>query len=167
MESRSQIGRKAWSNHTLRACITALALVLVIAVDRITKLYALEHFNFEHVINRFLSLELVFNRGMSFGLFGHSSRVGLIVAATFLGFCCMVLEAYKKWLKQQSFIGELLIASGTISNIIDRLLYGGVIDFILVHVGSWSWPVFNIADAAIVLGVACIIVEMFKHRHTL
>ena len=51
------------------------------------------------------------------------------------------------------------IAGGAVGNVIDRLRYGAVVDFIHAHVGEWSWYVFNVADAAIVCGVAALILE--------
>jgi lipoprotein signal peptidase len=51
------------------------------------------------------------------------------------------------------------IAGGAVGNVIDRLRYGWVVDFIHAHIGEWSWYVFNVADAAIVCGVAALILE--------
>ena len=51
------------------------------------------------------------------------------------------------------------IVGGAISNVIDRLRFGAVVDFIHAHIGSWSWYVFNLADAAIVCGVAALVLD--------
>ena len=50
------------------------------------------------------------------------------------------------------------IAGGAVGNVIDRLRFGAVVDFILAHIGGWSWYVFNLADAAIVCGVAALLI---------
>ncbi len=167
MESRRQIGRKAWSNHKVKALVSAICLSILFIVDRVTKLYALEHFNFEHVINPFLSFELVFNRGVSWGLFHGSSTLGfmLLTAVILVGTLVFSREAYKKARQGENVIGELLIITGSVSNMLDRVLYNGVIDFIVVHYGAWSWPVFNIADASIVLGVGSMIIQLIKQHN--
>jgi len=57
------------------------------------------------------------------------------------------------------------IAGGAVGNVIDRLRYGAVVDFIHAHIGDWSWYVFNVADAAIVCGVGALILEsQFRRR---
>ena len=69
---------------------------------------------------------------------------------------------FKKWQQHTSILAELAVLAGAISNIIDRYLYGGVVDFIHAHLGGWSWPIFNVADMAIVLGIFCIFWEQWK-----
>jgi signal peptidase II len=58
----------------------------------------------------------------------------------------------------------VLIITGAFSNLLDRLFYGGVIDFIVVWFGDWSWPAFNIADAAILLGIAFVFKDNFLNK---
>jgi signal peptidase II len=59
-----------------------------------------------------------------------------------------------------------LILGGAIGNVIDRILYGHVIDFLDVHVAGWHWPAFNIADSAITLGAALLIWDSFRKPET-
>ena len=56
------------------------------------------------------------------------------------------------------------IAGGAVSNVIDRLRFGAVVDFIHAHLGAWSWYVFNVADAAIVCGVAALVLDSLLPR---
>ena len=56
------------------------------------------------------------------------------------------------------------IAGGALSNVIDRLRFGAVVDFIHAHIGAWSWYVFNVADAAIVCGVAALVLDSLLPR---
>jgi signal peptidase II len=62
--------------------------------------------------------------------------------------------------------GLALILGGAIGNLIDRTLYGHVIDFIDVYYKTYHYPAFNIADSAITLGAAFLIIDMFKHKET-
>ena len=61
--------------------------------------------------------------------------------------------------KGKSITGFLLILSGALSNVLDRVVYHGVIDFIVVHYGNWYWPTFNIADVAIEFGAVWLIIQ--------
>jgi lipoprotein signal peptidase len=56
------------------------------------------------------------------------------------------------------------IVGGALSNVLDRLRYGAVVDFIQAHIGAWSWYVFNVADAAIVCGVVTLLLESLLRR---
>ncbi len=56
------------------------------------------------------------------------------------------------------------IAGGAVGNVIDRLRFGAVVDFIHAHLGDWSWYVFNVADAAIVCGVAALVIDSLMPR---
>jgi signal peptidase II len=56
------------------------------------------------------------------------------------------------------------IGGGALGNVIDRVRFGAVVDFIHAHVGGWSWYVFNVADAAIVCGVAALVLDSLMHR---
>jgi signal peptidase II len=69
------------------------------------------------------------------------------------------LYAYHQYLCGNSIIGEVCVVTGSLSNLIDRVVYHGVIDFIILSYNDFSWPVFNIADTIIVLGVGIMIFQ--------
>ena len=123
-------------------------------IDRLTKhgvMYCLPHYK----INSICSIDLVFNRGISFGLF-HSHDVMIFSAVNILIACVitmLMVHTYYRWKHQQSIIGEIFIFTGAISNVIDRYVYGGVIDFIAFSYQDWHFAVFNGADAFIFCGV--------------
>jgi signal peptidase II len=105
-------------------------------------------------ITPFFDLALVWNRGISYGLFQQSTELGrwaltLFKLAASVALSVWAWRAQEKWLS----IGLGLIAAGALGNAIDRVLYGAVLDFAHFYWGSFSWYVFNIADAAIVVGV--------------
>lgn len=142
----------------------AIALIIFI-VDRVTKLAALVCLhNTKYIINSFLSFELVFNRGVSWGMFHSTSNamfiaVSLIIAAVTAALCW---HTYYNYVRGKTIIAEVCIIAGSVSNLLDRVLYSGVIDFIVLSYGDWSWPVFNIADAVIVLGVGMLVFSYDK-----
>ncbi|WP_441965727.1 signal peptidase II [Microvirga sp. 2MCAF38] len=142
------------------------AALLTLILDQVTKVYTLFVFDLPVkeplVLGPFLNLIVVWNRGISYGLFQQSSDLGRwilivvsIIAAIGLSF----------WIRKAT--GRLLavslglIVGGAIGNVIDRLAYGAVFDFIQLHVGSYSWYVFNVADAAIVAGVVGLLYDSF------
>jgi len=137
-----------------------LFFLFFLVLDRITKFFILAQEADQWVISPFLSFELHFNRGMSWGLF-HSESTAQFVMVSLLTIAIIVplaIYAFRQWQRGFSIWGEALALSGAISNVVDRVLYGGVVDFISFSYRGWSWPVFNIADACIVCGVFLIIV---------
>jgi len=136
---------------------------IIIVFDRITKWYALNHWYVRQQINQFLSFELTFNRGISWGFFHSASNclfvtVSLLIAAVTVGVAVLAIQRLKAG---ECIFGETLVVAGSISNIIDRILYSGVVDFIALSYGDWMWPLFNVADMAIVVGVAIMIWEQY------
>jgi signal peptidase II len=106
----------------------------------------------------FLDLVLLGNTGISYGLFQSDSALGRVVLAAIAVVAAFGLFV---WLARErrasAAIGLGLVAGGALGNAIDRVLYGSVVDFVLLHWGGFEWYVFNIADAAIVAGVALLL----------
>ena len=106
----------------------------------------------------FFDLVMVWNRGISYGLFQQESAVGRAVLLAISVVACVFLVL---WLKQPGprlqawALG--LILGGAAGNAVDRLAYGAVADFVLLHARGFEWYVFNIADAAIVVGVGLLL----------
>lgn len=106
-------------------------------------------------VTSFLDLVLVWNRGISYGLFTQDGQLGrwLLIA---LGLAGTALFAWWMW-KSERLLPALslgLIAGGALANVIDRIVFGAVADFFLFHIGDFQWYVFNLADVWIVAGVA-------------
>lgn len=134
------------------------AMAALFSLDRLTKLWALR-LNDEWLIHKNLSCALIFNRGINWGMFNCASPWVFMALTIAVGFVIVVLGvmalgAYKQ---RKPILGYALILTGAFSNFLDRIFYGGVIDFIVVWFGDWSWPAFNIADAAILLGIALLV----------
>lgn len=135
----------------------AIALACLLA-DQASKLWLIHgttlRLTYPWPVLPFLDLTVVWNRGISYGLFQQDSEAGRWILAAFKVAAAIFLTF---WLRKSSHrletIGIGLIIGGAIGNAIDRVLHGAVFDFVHFHVGSFSWYVFNVADAAIVVGV--------------
>ena len=130
------------------------------ALDRITKYYALHNFAESYRVNDFLSFELAFNRGVSWSMF-HSANDTIFIAVSSviaIILCTLIWHTVIRYRAGNNIIGELLVLAGAVSNLIDRFVYQGVVDFIFISYGSFAWPIFNIADVSIVIGVLVMVI---------
>src|SRR4029077_7304459 len=149
---RSSIGRPGSSGMTRRAQFPSMLSVagILVLIDPFTKLWFLRHFQLgeSRRITSFFYLTLVQNTGTAFGLFQDDNRMLLIISYVIL---LLVLYGARGFFERGgmwAFWGIALVMGGAIGNIVDRHLYGHVIDFLDFRV----WPVFNIADSAITVG---------------
>ena len=143
----------------------AFALVTLV-LDQATKLYTLFVYDLpvrEPVaLTPFLNLIVVWNRGISYGLFQQSTDLGRWVLIVVSILAAIGLSIWIRRTAGRVLAASLgLIVGGAIGNVIDRIWHGAVFDFIQFHVGSWSWYVFNVADAAIVAGVVGLLYDSF------
>jgi signal peptidase II len=139
-------------------------------IDQTTKAWAARRLRFEgdfSVIPNFLNFSYAQNTGVAFSMFdqqGDPGRWGLSVVAVVAG----VLVLYFFWRTPRSddrILGSLaLLLAGIAGNVADRLRLGFVIDFIDVQFGSWHYPTFNIADAAICVGAGLLILDIFLSK---
>jgi signal peptidase II len=139
----------------LRSRFTMMLVIAVViaVIDRFSKMWFLDHFYMgeSRPVTSFLYLTLVHNTGTAFGLFQNNNKVLLGVAYAVLGLFLYGARGLYERGGRWGFWGVALIIGGAIGNIIDRHLYGYVVDFIDLRV----WPVFNIADSAITVGAIC------------
>ena len=138
-----------------------LVAVLVLLLDLVSKLAILEWIDPPAQgipLTSFLAIVLVWNRGMSFGMLNTDAAV---VPWILGGLALAVSVALVWWLKRADrrlvIAGLGLVLGGAVGNLIDRVQYGAVVDFILLHYRGWQWPAFNVADSAICLGVVCLL----------
>lgn len=139
--------------------------VLVIMLDQITK-YAITHnvsFGQSVEITPFFDLVLVYNPGAAFNFLAHHDGwqrwlfTGLaIVVSTWLA---VLLRRHSA--ERLLPLAFALIIGGALGNVIDRILFGAVIDFLYFHLGRHDFPAFNVADSAISIGVALMLWEQF------
>jgi signal peptidase II len=138
----------------------------VIFLDQVTKLAVLEYFatNTDSInVFSFLNIVEVYNKGVSFGLFGSIEHANIILAITSSLIICGLWIWFIRNINYFNGIAVGLITGGAIGNLIDRALYHAVVDFIDFHIGNWHYPAFNVADGSIVLGVVVLIIVTWKN----
>lgn len=160
------------------AFVYYIIALVVLVIDQVTKIsfekWLVTEFNSVPVIDPVLNWTLAYNRGAAFSFLANQGGwqkwffaiLGLMVSLFILSY----LRKIPKNAKVLSF-GLALVLGGAIGNVIDRILYGHVIDFIHVHYADvWHYPIFNIADIGICVGMALVVVDMLfleKKRYTL
>jgi signal peptidase II len=145
------------------------AALFGVAVDQASKLWLLGPFAIEEkgsiALTPFLDVVMVWNRGVSYGLLEQDGELGrrLLIA---LGIGGALLFGWWLWSTRRvlAALSLGLIVAGAISNVIDRLAYGAVADFFLLHAGGFEWYVFNLADAWIVAGVVGLLLAWVLER---
>lgn len=132
----------------------------VLLGDQLTKYLALQYLAPDRIIKVFPFFNLVYveNKGTVFGMFKEIGSVFFIPA----GLIVTLFLIYLCFKDPKNQIIYSLIIAGALGNIIDRLIYGHVIDFIDLHAGGIHWPAFNIADMAITLGIVLFIYRSLK-----
>lgn len=106
----------------------------------------------------FFTVRLGFNEGVSFGMFaGWFSGRPLVLAAITMGIIVLLAVWLWRTRKRPQAVALGAILGGALSNVFDRLRIGAVVDYLDFHVGGHHWPAFNFADAAIVCGVAILV----------
>ncbi len=142
---------------------------LVLLIDQATKLYVDRTF-FRHesvtVLENFFHFTYVRNQGAAFGILADSSfRLPFFIAISLLA-VLGILWYYSRLQTQQSLLryALALVLSGALGNLIDRIRLGEVIDFIDVHWYQHHWPAFNVADSAICVGVALLLIDLWREE---
>ncbi|MGB9716037.1 MAG: signal peptidase II [Thermodesulfovibrionales bacterium] len=128
---------------------------LVIALDQLTKYFIITYVKpFEYIeVLPFLHIVNVKNIGGAFGMFkGIGSAIFIFISVIAITFIIFLFIHSK-----EGYLGFSLIIGGAIGNLIDRLRYGWVVDFIDFSVGRFHWPAFNVADSALTIGVIVIL----------
>ena len=143
-----------------------LAVAAFVAVlDQITKALVLGFFGkpgcaFDRVrVSPFFDLVLTCNPGVSFGLFNRTG-VGSLIFSLLALIIILVLLIWLSRVRATFLAAAIgLVIGGAVGNVVDRLRFGAVIDFLDFHLASWHWPAFNLADSAICLGVAAMLLD--------
>ena len=148
-----------------------IAGIVTLAIDQASKLWLLFVFDIAHrrgvvKVTPFFDLVLAWNVGISFGWFQNDSWLAQAALTAIKAVAVIVLAIWMA--RSRNLLATLalgLIIGGAIGNAIDRVAYGAVVDFALFHVeiggNTYNWYVFNLADVAIVAGVAALLYDSF------
>lgn len=142
---------------------------ILIILDQWTKYMVTIHIPLHYsfpVINDFFNLTHIRNPGVAFGLFAqHDSEyktLAFILISTVAIVAILFFYHYNPPKKKLVQNGLILIFSGAIGNLIDRILYKEVIDFLDFFINNHHWPAFNIADSCITIGVSMMVIDSFR-----
>ncbi len=140
--------------------------LLAVIIDQLSKLWVAHSMQLYQSINimPFLNLTYVHNTGAAFSFLSEAGGwQRWFFAALAIGIGTVIAVWLSRLKVQETFLAVALslVLGGAIGNLIDRLAYGYVIDFLDVYIPSWHWPAFNVADSAITLGVVLMLLESF------
>ena len=140
-----------------------LIVIIWLVLDQVSKYYVMNHFAIGEsvsVIQNVFHLTYIINRGAAFGMLANQRWFFLVVAFILI----IVYAIYHKKVNRGPIslrIGSALLISGAIGNGIDRYVLHGVVDFFDFRI----WPIFNVADIGICVGVACVIYHLLRNEH--
>jgi signal peptidase II len=145
------------------------AAVVIALLDQLTKQLVLDVLKpgDSIALAPFINLVLWFNRGAAFSILSDGAGwqrlllIGIAIAAVLLIVWLLIRHRGEILF----CAGLTLVLGGAIGNLWDRVLHGHVVDFVLLHAGGYHWPAFNLADSAITVGAAMIIIDGFSQRH--
>ena len=159
----------------MRKAGAAIAVVALIA-DQLTKIAMMRHvfdgaqqcpdrYILVDEVTSFFNLVMTCNRGVSFGMFNQASDYGPLLLT---GLAVVIIIALSVWLwratTRTSVLALGLIIGGAAGNVVDRVRFGAVVDFLDFHAFGYHWPAFNIADSAVCVGAAILVLESLFTR---
>jgi len=167
MATRKSAPKKSISSNSSNSLLPWLGLsLIVLLLDQLSKITItkLFHYGESLSVTSFFNLVLVYNKGAAFSFLaaenGWQRHLFTLIG---IGAALYIVYLLKKHPGQRMFCCALaLILGGAVGNVIDRIAYGHVIDFLDVFVGNWHWPAFNIADSAICIGAVLFVLDELR-----
>jgi signal peptidase II len=145
-----------------------LIAAAIVVADQLTKWAVLARFapGERLEVTQFFNLVLAFNKGAAFSFLAGAGgwQTPVLVAFAIIAAVVVSVLLVRSPGRRLFCAGLALILGGALGNVIDRLRYGHVVDFLDLHAAGWHWPAFNVADSAITLGAALLIVDGFRHH---
>ena len=148
--------------------IKFLIIFSIFLIDQASKYYIINIFEFQNEViylSSFLNLQLIWNEGIAFGLLSFENDLYYNSITFVIIIVILILLFLIKNDDQYSYFYSIIVG-GALGNLIDRIRYSSVPDFIDFHISNFHWFVFNIADIFVSLGVICLIVaEIFFNKN--
>ena len=148
-----------------------LGAAVIVVLDQITKSAVIARFSLHEtleIIPGLFNLVYVMNPGAAFGFLADASptfRYVFFIGVTIAAAGLIVYYLVKSNPRNRLLAGSLtLIFGGAVGNLIDRIRFGAVVDFLDVYIGASHWPAFNVADSSITVGAVLMIWEMLRNR---
>lgn len=117
-------------------------------------------------LTSFFKLVMVWNYGIGFGMLSmpDTAMPWLLIGIALVISIALWVMSHREDNRYERYCYAVIIG-GALGNVVDRVRFGAVADFFYLHIGSFGWPAFNIADAAIFMGVACLLIRLFFSRN--
>lgn len=141
----------------------SLFTLIFLSIDIISKLIIDNFFNLDEtkvIINNFFSLTKVYNTGASWNILAGHRLILIMITLIILVLLFLYLNKFKE--NKRNILAFSLLYGGIIGNLLDRLIYGYVIDFFDFNIFGYDYPVFNIADICIVFGIILLVIAILK-----
>ncbi len=146
-----------------------LASNILIILDQVSKMWVQARIPENHslvIIRNFFSLTHIRNPGVAFGILASNEsylKIPLFIIFSLIAILCILVFFYQTPSdRKTSIVGLILLFSGAIGNLIDRIMYQEVVDFLDFYYNGYHWPAFNIADACITIGVFLVMLDIFR-----
>jgi signal peptidase II len=140
----------------------------IVLADQLTKWLVLANFapGERREMAPFFNMVLVFNKGAAFSFLADAGgwQTPLLVGFALVAAVVVSVLLVRAPGRSLFCAGLALILGGAVGNVMDRLRYGHVVDFLDLHAAGWHWPAFNVADSAITVGAALLILDGFRHH---
>ena len=148
------------------ARVLTIYFLLPLFLDRISKHFIVQNIVQSRAVTSFFNICFTMNRGIAWSMWSDLDDTALFLMMCFIVIILLYFAWYIHLIADHKGMlkASLIILSGAISNFIDRLWVGGVVDFIQFHLGLWYFPIFNIADVAITLGAIFLTIFFFKEN---
>lgn len=155
------------STRCLRRAAFAVA-ASVLAADQATKWWIVHQLvppPQGFTLTPFFNVVMVWNRGVTFGLFGMGgTATRWVLVAVTLAVVALLVAWLARLDRPLPALALGAVIGGALGNLVDRVIYGKVADFLDFHAFGWHWPAFNLADSAIVCGVTALLLDTFIGR---
>lgn len=139
---------------------------IIFCLDRLAKYIVSTSSEIPFDVTSWFSIDYVLNRGISWGLFAFTNTIGFVFVSSIITLLLGIIFwwTYRIYKRNEPITAQLFIIGGGGSNIIDRILYNGVIDYIGITIAGWHFAWFNLADVAINLGVIMLVIQGLNHE---
>ena len=154
-------------NKKLKVVFYFLTFAAFFIFDRFIKYLVVQDLYLHDIeLFQFLNISFVVNRGVSFGLFSSKINFWFISLAILIFFIILALFSYTihRFKNNKNIFFEVMVLAGAVSNLLDRFVYNGVIDFIDFHISMYHWPTFNFADVFVFIGITELVFLTFVGR---
>jgi len=147
--------------------ILLILIPMFVFFDQLSKQWALKNIFYDQTIieiNKYLNFIPVWNKGISFGMLSDIMNINFFMIIVTITISLFLVLWFLRTTNKNLSISLAFIVSGAIGNLLDRLNYKAVVDFIDIHIGNLHWPTFNLADSYITIGAFIYIYTIFTSQ---